>query len=140
MQPGNQTTPLVNVRPFPDVRQKQITVSAPNTGMGPVWSADGTELFYVSFPADGIWAARVEYAPFKIGIPQRLFRRSYWYGGFGTSGAGGRAWDPDPNGKRFLMITAPRAPADSDTSRVNEPQIRVTLNWFTELKERAKAP
>jgi hypothetical protein len=110
---GAVTTPQVNVRPFPDVRQRPVTVSAPNTGLGPAWSGDGSELFYASFPADGIWAASVQYAPFKIGTPQRLFRRTYWYGGFGTNGSGGRAWDPDPNGKRFLVITRPalrRAP------------------------------
>jgi hypothetical protein len=47
---------------------------------------------------------------------------------------GGRAWDADSSGERFLLIRRPDT-AEGDRARQSE-QINVVLNWFEELKSR----
>jgi eukaryotic-like serine/threonine-protein kinase len=117
-----------NIRPFPGVTQQRRPVGP---GAHPVFSADGSEIFF--FDGDGISAAAVQYAPFRVGNVQKLFRGQYWYGVAGPNGALGRAWDVDPKNNRFLMITMPGTSGNSADAR---PQIEVVLNWFDELKTR----
>jgi hypothetical protein len=51
----------------------------------------------------------------------------------------GRTWDPDPSGKRFLLI---RDPGSSAVAAANAPsagppaRIDVVLNWAEELNRR----
>jgi hypothetical protein len=51
-------------------------------------------------------------------------------------GLGGvRNYDPTPDGKQFVvMLNA----TDALTQAAPQPQIRVTLNWFEELKQRVR--
>jgi hypothetical protein len=108
-----------------------------DNGRGPVFSADGSQIFY--FNGNGISAAAVEYGPdIRIQKGPQLFGGSYWYGVAGPSGGQGRAWDVDPNGKRFLMIKIPAA-AKSTPNLIGR-QINITLNWFEELKTKARVP
>ena len=46
---------------------------------------------------------------------------------------GGRQYDVDPNGQRFLMLSNT---ASGDGGAVLRPQINVVLNWTQELLER----
>ena len=125
----------ITVRPYPDVRRNRIAVA---NGRGPVFSGDGSQVFY--FSGDGISAASIEYEPsIRTGKPQLLFRGAYWYGAGGPTGAQGRAWDPDPNGKRFLMIKMPAEPNAQNSNPIGH-QINIVLNWFEELKAKASAP
>jgi Tol biopolymer transport system component len=127
---GTAADAEVNIRPFPDVRQQRRPVGP---GIHPVFSADGSEIFF--FDRAGLSVASVQYAPFRVGTPQKLFRGQYWYGVASPDGALGRAWDVDPSNDRFLMITLP----DATGGEAGEPssiQINVVLNWFEELKER----
>ena len=81
----------------------------------------------------------MDYEPsIRTGKPQLLFGGTYWYGAGGPSGVQGRAWDPDPNGKRFLMIKIPADPKQSANPIGH--QINIVLNWFEELKAKASAP
>jgi Tol biopolymer transport system component len=122
------------VRPYPDVHKNRIIV---DNGRGPVFSADGSQIFY--FNGNGISAAAVEYGPdIRIQKGPQLFGGSYWYGVAGPSGGQGRAWDVDPNGKRFLMIKIPAA-AKSTPNLIGR-QINITLNWFEELKTKVRVP
>ena len=88
--------------------------------------ADGSELFF--FDGQGLSAAPVSYEPtLRVGASQRLFETTARF----LRAPGGRAWDVDPSGERFLMIRAPSAGAGG-----TEPRIDVVVNWFEELKSR----
>ena len=131
-EPGGP--PAIDVRPYPDVTQQRRPII--DAGLNPVFSADGSEIFFVN--GDAFSSVAVQYDPFRIGIPQTLFRGQYWYGVAGPSGALGRAWDADPSGDRFLMITVPGTGAPSGDGGGQAP-ISVVLNWFEELKDRVPA-
>jgi serine/threonine-protein kinase len=124
----------INIRPFPDVRQQRRPVGA---GIHPVFSADGAEIFF--YDGAGLSVAAVQYAPFRVGAPQRLFRGQYWYGVANPNGALGRAWDVDPKNDRFLMISMPET-GIGNSDEPSRPRLNVVLNWFEELKERVPAP
>jgi serine/threonine-protein kinase len=128
------TTPEINIRPFPDVGQQRRPVGL---GGHAVFSADGAEIFL--FDGNGLSVVSVQYAPFRVGTPQMLFRGRYWYGVAGLDGTLGRAWDVDPKNDRFLMITLPDAGGDEPGEQAR-PRINVVLNWFEELKERVPVP
>jgi serine/threonine-protein kinase len=116
----------LNIRPFPEVQRARTPIGA---GMHPVFSQDGTELFY--FDGGGLSVASVEYgASLRVGSSRPLFRGSYWYGVGGIDGARGRAWDPSPDGERFLMITMP---SESEAAA----RLHVVVNWSQELRQRA---
>jgi serine/threonine protein kinase/Tol biopolymer transport system component len=89
-------------------------------GREPVWSADGSELFYRS--GDKVMAVAVETEPdLTTGTPRVLFEGPYvMYLG------GGNNYDVSPDGRRFLMIRRELGPAPR--------QINVVLNWAEELK------
>jgi serine/threonine-protein kinase len=113
----------INIRPFPAVSRTRIPVAR---GAAPVFSRDGSELFF--FDGQGLSAAPISYEPtLRVGAPQRLFETTARF----PSAPGGRAWDVDPSGERFLMIRAPSAAAAG-----TEPRIDVVVNWFEELESR----
>ena len=114
----------VYVQPFPDGG----AVSTISTGVGtePVWSRDGTELFFRD--GDRMMAVDVETgSAFAAGRPQILFEESYQAD---PAGEGYPNYDVASDG-RFLMIKAD-APA--------VPQINVVLNWDQELLARVPIP
>jgi DNA-binding winged helix-turn-helix (wHTH) protein/Tol biopolymer transport system component len=113
----------INFRPFPAVSRTRIRLGR---GNALVFSRDGSELFF--FDGQGLSAAPVTYEPtLRVGAPQRLFETTARF----PSVPGGRSWDVDPSGKRFLMVRAPSAAAGG-----TEPRIDVVVNWFEELKSR----
>jgi hypothetical protein len=116
----------INLRPFPDVGRGLYPAGA---GGDPVFSRDGTEIFY--FDGGGIGVVPVEYEPSLVVRPaQTLFRGTYWYGVGGSNGARGRAWDPHPDGDRFLMILMP---SESNAAA----RLHVVENWTEELQRLA---
>jgi eukaryotic-like serine/threonine-protein kinase len=85
-------------------------------GTEPVWSRDGTELFYRR--GNGILAVAIRTDPtLTVGRPVELFTASYDFTQFPN-------WDVQPDG-RFVMVKA-----DPSTTR----QVQVVLNWFEELR------
>ncbi len=113
--------PHVYVRPYPELRGKWL-VSGDESGGDPVWSPDGTELFYRS--GDKMMVVSVQMEPtFSADKPRVLFEGSYLTSvtipGFYPY------YDMSPDGKRFLMIKKEGA---------DQAQINVVLNWFEELK------
>jgi Tol biopolymer transport system component len=115
----------INIRPFPALSRTLIPVG---TGEFPVFSRDGSELFF--FDGSGLTAVPVSYEPtLRVGRPSKLFESgSYLWA------RDGRAWDPDPSGERFLMIRVPNSAVPSDAA--SRGQIDVVLNWFEELNRR----
>jgi Tol biopolymer transport system component len=105
----------VYVAPYPGPGGK-IPIST-DGGYVPLWSRNGHELFYRN--GNKVMAVDVQTSPaFRAGTPRLVFE-----GRYGN-------YDVAPDGRRFLMITAPAAPkAPTD-------QMTVVLNWFEELRRR----
>ena len=112
---NEEGTPGIWVRPFPDVDSGRWPVGP---GTGPVWSRQGTELFYRG--AGAMMMVAVESEPtFSAGIPERVFSDSYV-----VENLQGRQYDVSPDG-RFLMIKQ---------VTTDRPTIEWILNWSEELK------
>ena len=62
---------------------------------------------------------------FKFDAPTRLFQVPY----FNSDTALGSLWDISPDGNRFLMLK------NSSPESGTQPEIKIILNWFEELKE-----
>lgn len=75
--------------------EPRVTIST-NGGHSPVWSADGSELFYVE--GDRLMAVAVEAAPdLRVETPRDLFRGSFVP--FPDTN-----YDVSPDGQRFVMV------------------------------------
>ena len=121
-------TPLIYVRPFPNIDDDQRRVS-PDFGVHPVWSPDGRELFYRGQTGAELMVARIELQPtFSARAPEPAFRVSGWAVG------GGRQYDLAPNGDRFIFRQAEATGQTSDPETFNG--LILVENWFEELTER----
>ena len=122
---GGQANSEIDIRPFPAVSRTRIPVGP---GESPVFSRDGSELFF--FDGSSLLVAPITYeTTLRVGPPRRLFESTAY-----LWSAGGRSWDADPSGERFLMIRKPGT-GEGDGARQSE-QINVVLNWFEDLKRR----
>ena len=118
----------IYIRPFPDVNNGKWQVSR-GGGTEPIWSRDGSELFYRS--GDAIMVVSVKTEPsISLETPKMLFRGERVY----ISNAFFTYWDIHPDGNRFLMIKDPISgvPREGRSGRT----INIVLNWFEELKQR----
>ena len=113
----------IYVRPFRGAQAGQWLISAAG-GTRPLWSPNGSELFYVArggalmtsqvHPRNGAWSAD---RPTKIVD-----------GRYATEGVRDRrSYDVSPDGRRFLMIK-------QSAGELPAPQIVVVHNWFEELR------
>ena len=120
--------PEVYLRSYPDLDGQQlVSVSG---GRGPVWRADGRELYYRGLDGD-IWAVPIQTEPtLSTGTPNRLFGGDY-YSHFER-----RSYDVAPDGQRFLMIT-PDQTTDTDDAT---PRLIWVENWVEELKTLVPTP
>jgi Tol biopolymer transport system component/predicted Ser/Thr protein kinase len=110
----------VYVQTFPASDQKwKISV---NGGVEPRWSADGTELFFLSEDLALMSASVVTVPTFKPGEPQRLFQTQVPEGGSPYR----RRYEVSKDGKRFLVFT--------QTNRTAPTGITTVLNWTAALK------
>jgi eukaryotic-like serine/threonine-protein kinase len=117
----------IYVRPFPEVDTGQWLIST-GGGTRPLWSPNGTELFYVA-PDGALMAVRADPRGnvWSAGSPSKVLE-----GAYATVGpASGRTYDVSADGKRFLVLK--RAPATDATT----PKIIVVQHWFEELKRLA---
>jgi serine/threonine-protein kinase len=111
----------VYVRPFPDISGPATRIST-GGGLDPIWSPDGTALYYRQ--DDSIMRVAVAAGPpSSWPAPTRVFSGAYKF-----SIPGPTQFDIDRDGKRFLMIRG----AVSTTS---EPEPILVRNWVEELKE-----
>jgi hypothetical protein len=119
----------VNIRPWPSVFRTRIPVAP---GASPVFSRDGSKLFYLELDGTGISAVDISYEPnISVSAPYRVIEGTrYLWNLFG------RTWDPDATGERFLVIRDPVAPAEEFVDDADRTRIDVVLNWFEVLKER----
>jgi len=92
-------------------------------GEEPRWSSDARELYYRN--NGSFMSVAVESRPtFHAGKPKALFKGIY-----DLRSNSGVSYDVDPKSGRFLMIRV----AENSTPPAN---VRIVLNWFTELKQR----
>lgn len=99
---------------------------------GPVWSPDGTELFYETVLPNRIVTMDVTT---EGGFLNRTERELPIVDFYDISPY--RDYGLMPDGERFL-VAFPADQADSGDSI--RPQINIVLNWFEELKERVPIP
>ena len=111
----------VYVTPYPEPEVKWL-VSDEDGGIEPVWSPDGSELFYRR--GEEIMVVSVATEPtFSSGKPSVLLEGSSYRSS--TISPGYPYYDISPDGQRFLMLKKEQG---------RETQIHVVLNWFEELK------
>jgi len=117
----------VYVSPYPEPDVKWL-VSGEEGGGEPVWSPDGSELFYRS--GDKMMVVTVETEPtFRVGKPEELFEGSYTISAVNPGYL--QYYDISQDGQQFLMIKREQA----ETGQIN-----VVLNWFEELKRLVPTP
>ena len=106
----------IYVNSFPDPGRR-IPVSL-DGGTEPVWSRDGSELFYRNGPE--LIAVDVEATPgFRVRSREVLFEGPYALWPFHSN------YDVHPDGQRFVMIKPLESP---------ETRMVVVLSWFDELQ------
>jgi serine/threonine-protein kinase len=93
-------------------------------GWEPVWSPDGSTLYYRNINGTKMMAVSIGPGPLlRVGTPRVLFENARLVAGW----AWGRNYDISPDGKRFLMITSSSPP-------IWPSEYHVILNWAQELK------
>jgi Tol biopolymer transport system component len=114
----------VYVAPYPGPG-RELTISA-GGGREPVWSRNGTELFYRSDDLQQLMAVAVQPDErFRADTPRSLFADVYERDTSGNGPGGIANYDVVADGSRFIMV---RAPDREDYSVV------VVLNWVEELE------
>ena len=123
---GNESGRLeVYVRPFPNVDDARFLIS-PAGGNEPLFSPDGTELFYWDDATSSMMVVPVTLEPsFRAGAATRLFEGQYLFP------RSGRHYDVALDGQRFLMIKSGTGDVESSMPPW---QIVLVQNWFVELE------
>jgi serine/threonine-protein kinase len=118
------------VRSFPDINSFRVQVSA-GGGSRPLWSRDGSELFYLAGFSPGpvrMMTTKVQSGTdFVAGSPQQIFEGRYLASEIFPFP---RPYDVSANGRRFVMIKGP----PTDQRATPSPPFVVVLNWTEELK------
>jgi Tol biopolymer transport system component len=124
-----QPNSRIYLRPFPRTETEFLAPADADTHH-PLWSPDGKELFYVAGPSlAGSMSVSME-PTVKFGSPVRAPRS-----GFQTAvPANVRTYDLLPDGRFLGVVPAATSQASASSGPA---QIRVVLNWFTELQQRA---
>ena len=117
----------IGIRTFPDVLGSLVFV--PGASTHPVWSRDGTELYYRNQNIPAMMAVPVQGEPtLTLGEPRILFEDAYY--GPGNQ----RDYDVAADG-RFLMIKD--GGSEGNTAPL---EITVIRNWVEDLKEQVPIP
>ena len=122
----------IYVEPFPPTGSRRRI--SQDGGLWPLWSPEGSELFYRPITGLGGTLKSVDIVTepaFAFSNEQTLpvegFNVVPQY----------RDYDMSPDGERLLMVFPAEQP---DTGEPARPQINIVLNWFEELKERVPVP
>ena len=123
----------IYVEPFPPTGARRRI--SQDGGVWPLWSPEGSELFYRPSVGSGRITLRsvdiVTEPAFAFSNEQTLpvegFNVVSWY----------RDYDVTPDGERLLMVFPVDQPDSGEPAR---PQINIVLNWFEELKDRVPVP
>jgi serine/threonine-protein kinase len=111
----------VYIERFPELGQKRPISNG--GGLDPLWSHDGTKLYYHASPPTKMMVVTVTTKPaVTVGPAQVVFERPYYRPVPGT-----RSYSLSKDGTRLLMIKPMKASTTGD-------RIHVVLNWFDELR------
>jgi hypothetical protein len=123
---GNRTE--IFVEPFPRRPGVEYQISTEGGGQ-PLWSPDGTHLYYFAYRSGSLVAVDVRTQP------TFSFARSVTLPIEGLIGvASGRNYDMTRDGAQFVIIRP--ASVEISANQSSPPQINVVLNWFTDLQQR----
>jgi serine/threonine-protein kinase len=112
----------VYVERFPEGGDRRA-ISAPTGGEDPVWSQSGTELFFRRLKDKAMMVVPIATSPaFTSGPAKMLFLGNYYE-------TGGRQYDVDREGRRFLLFKNV-----AETSDGSRPRLILVQNFFEELK------
>ena len=118
------------MQPFPATGAKYQVTTDSEDGHHPVWSADGKELFYTPSAGPRLSVVGVSTRPgFDFGVARDVSRTF-----MNAPTVAQRPYDVSRDGKRFLGLVL--TDGSGPTSRTI--QIQVVLNWFDELRARAR--
>jgi serine/threonine protein kinase/Tol biopolymer transport system component len=112
----------VYVRPYPGPGGR-VQVSSEG-GLEPLWSGDGSELFYRTSSAMMVVPVRREDGGLGFGRPQQLFEDPYMRPSKISPDV--HSYDAAPDGSRFLMVQR------NDQGAAN-PDLRVVVGWLDSL-------
>ena len=121
----------IYIQRYPE-RGEKMTIS-PGGGTSPLWSSDGSELFYRTLAGDRMMVVAVSTEPtLRVSRSEVLFEGRYAQGP-----SGGLNYDVSADGQRFLMISE-REDGDAEDGDAEAAPTHTTLilveNWFEELK------
>jgi len=124
-----QPNSRIYVRPFPATATTYLAPVDADSHH-PVWSPDGKELFYVYGPSQFGSVSVTTQPGVSFGSPAHAPRS-----GFTTAVPGSvRTYDVMPDGKQFIgVVPAGQTRSSAPGGR----EIRVVLNWFEDVKQRA---
>jgi serine/threonine-protein kinase len=124
----NRGNPIVYVEPFPQTGVKHQISKNDESGHHPLWS--GKELSYIPGPGRFVGVSIETQPSFSVGNSANIART------FQIANASGdvRNHDVTSDGKRFIGVSAALITDQSGASL--NPEIRIVLNWFTELQQR----
>jgi Tol biopolymer transport system component len=115
----------IYVRSFPEPSD---AATVPTIGEDPVWSPDGTALYYLLRGA--LWRT-------AVGGDEVGGRRQVFEGRWVTySGASVANFDVHPDGASFVFVKDPQAESSSVGGGPPPADLEVVVNWFDELRER----
>jgi serine/threonine-protein kinase len=124
------------IQPFPatGARYELPRVYADRGANFPIWSSDGTRLYFASSPTEFAAVTVTTQPTVAFGNPVPVPRS------FVTPPAGTlpRPWDAAADG-RFIGLIDPRDVAAAGTGPTR-PEIRIVLNWFEELERLVPTP
>ena len=106
--------------PDPALSRRQVSTGG---GLEPRWTRGGRELVYRN--GDTTLAASAQPSLGETGIPTILF-----VGPYRTPEFSERSYDVTADGRRFVMVSTPPESAPR--------RIDLVLNWFTELRRKAR--
>jgi serine/threonine-protein kinase len=116
----------VYARHYPD--QKDITRISTEGGLAPMWSPDGSKLFYWDLSRNSLVSVPVRTGSrIEIGKPRLFAVGDFSFG----SNAWYRSYDISPDGKIIVMILRGK-------SGPSPKQLNVVLNWGEELRARER--
>jgi Tol biopolymer transport system component len=121
----------IYVSPYPKTEAGRWQVSTAG-GLAAMWARDMTELFFTA-PDGTLMGAKVTATgkTWAASPPVKVLDSGYWSG----STQIGRQIDVSPDGKRFLMVTAPRVDPAAAV-----PHLVLVQHWDEELKARVPSP
>jgi len=125
-------TPQIFVKAYPIGAGSEYQVTTEGAGF-PVWSPDGKQLFYIVDPTNP-----------KMNVVDVITQPAFSFGKPTTLPItatihpipGFRNYDISPDGKHFVFVMP--ASENQSAAKPVRPQINVVMNWFEELKQRAR--